>query len=505
MTIRLRATHSHSLPRLGWLAAIDFPAGEIRVVCGDGVEAGDGFVVEGVWDGPFHEGGFHRASHFYGSGLRIDEERVFVVPSHALVDRVLLARRGDLTFASNSLLLMLAATGDVLDPGRDYRSICNAIIAGVRNYDPMIPHGAAGTAPFRQGYRVPQIVDRNGCSREDLPAPRKFNSFDGYYRALILALENIVDNAGATARRNGITGFTSTSTGYDSAAVSSLAIEFGVTRCFTTFGGRNLDGAVLEDGRPVAEALGLEALELKPQIPDRWQERLLLAATPDGRESLYASMLERFAAQQDVTCLWSGYHGDKLWDRATSGRYLEENIYRGDMSGFNLGEARLDAGFINLCIPFMFATSVRDIVKISNLAEMADWQVGGGYDRPIPRRIAELHGVPRELFGQKKSVIMEYYTYCRNPDLAKEFRQYLAREQGFGTVDRLWYELAEKLDYWRARIPALSAIFPRQWSARETMRPGAANLANTLYVWAVNSATDVYARKCAVEMAGMGK
>ena len=216
-------------------------------------------------------------------------------------------------------------------------------------------------------------------------------------------------------------------------------------------------------------------------------------------------MLEQFAAQQDVACLWSGYHGDKLWDRATSGKCLDEDIYRGDMSGFNLSEVCLDAGFINMSIPFMFATSARDIVTLSNDAQMADWQVGGTYDRPIPRRIAESHGVPRELFGQKKSVIMEYYTYCRNPNLAKEFKEYLSGSRGLGAVNRFWYELAGKLDYWRDSISVQSALFPRQWSAREALCPGAANLANTLYVWAVNSAKDVYARNCAAELEGISK
>ena len=33
---------------------------------------------------------------------------------------------------------------------------------------------------------------------------------------------------------------------------------------------------------------------------------------------------------------------------------------------------------------------------------MRPWSVGGGYDRPIPRRIAEEAGVPRQHFGQRK-------------------------------------------------------------------------------------------------------
>ena len=33
---------------------------------------------------------------------------------------------------------------------------------------------------------------------------------------------------------------------------------------------------------------------------------------------------------------------------------------------------------------------------------MRPWSIGGAYDRPIPRRIAEEAGVPRDLFGQNK-------------------------------------------------------------------------------------------------------
>jgi hypothetical protein len=503
MTIKLRAKHSEALPRLGWLAVIDFRAQVVTVICGNSVEIGDEFVVEGVWDGPFQEGGFHRAHHFFGSGLRVDGEQVFVVPSHGLVDRVVLAKRGAVTFASNSLLLLLAATGDALDPEHDYRGCCKAIIAGVRAYDPNIPVAGSGKGGVWQGFHTPQVLDRSGLKREDMSPPRKFNSFDEYHYALQSALGAIMDNAGAATRDNPIASYTTTSTGYDSTAVSALAKEFGVTHSYTTFGGPTFDGKTLEDGRPVTSALGIKALELKPRKPDRWHEQLVLAATYDGRETLYANMFERFAAQQHVACLWSGYHGDTIWDRTTSGKYLEPDIRRGDMSGFNLSEVRLDVGFINLSIPFMFSSSIRHLVHISNLPEMANWQVGGDYDRPIPRRIAEHRGVPRELFGQKKSLIMEYYTYCRNPDLAKEFMQYLTSHQDFGLMARMWYRAAEQLDYWRKKISVLSVMFPQQWSARDALRPGASNLANTLYVWAVNNAKETYARNCADELQGV--
>lgn len=40
--------------------------------------------------------------------------------------------------------------------------------------------------------------------------------------------------------------------------------------------------------------------------------------------------------------------------------------------------------------------------KIAKSEAMRPWRLNTEYDRPIPRRIAEEAGVPRELFGQKK-------------------------------------------------------------------------------------------------------
>ena len=40
---------------------------------------------------------------------------------------------------------------------------------------------------------------------------------------------------------------------------------------------------------------------------------------------------------------------------------------------------------------------------------MTPWSVGGGYDRPIPRRIAESAGVDRQAFGQRKRAVAVWY------------------------------------------------------------------------------------------------
>ncbi|MDE5832358.1 MAG: hypothetical protein K2H64_05150 [Desulfovibrio sp.] len=40
---------------------------------------------------------------------------------------------------------------------------------------------------------------------------------------------------------------------------------------------------------------------------------------------------------------------------------------------------------------------------------MLPWTLGNAYDRPVPRRLAEEAGVPRELFGMRKA--------ANNPDI----------------------------------------------------------------------------------------
>ena len=108
------------LPRMSWWARVSRDTGHTHVCHGSAVETGSNFVVEGVWDGPFLEGRFHEAEHFFGSGIYVDENRVWLVPSHALVDRIVYALSGEELVASNSLALLLGYTGARLDPTCDY-------------------------------------------------------------------------------------------------------------------------------------------------------------------------------------------------------------------------------------------------------------------------------------------------------------------------------------------------------------------------------------------------
>lgn len=70
--------------------------------------------------------------------------------------------------------------------------------------------------------------------------------------------------------------------------------------------------------------------------------------------------------------------------------------------GKSFTEYRLRKGFAFIPVPIFGATYPASIFRINCQSEMKDWSVGGGYDRPIPRRIAEKSGIERGSFAIEK-------------------------------------------------------------------------------------------------------
>ena len=85
--VRFNTFANRELPRLAWLASVNWITGECFVEHGCLVETREEFFVEGVWAGSFAEGTFHRYKSFFGSGAvrNVSGEIVFV-PSSATVD-----------------------------------------------------------------------------------------------------------------------------------------------------------------------------------------------------------------------------------------------------------------------------------------------------------------------------------------------------------------------------------------------------------------------------------
>jgi hypothetical protein len=438
----LNAVPCAALPKLAWVASMPLSGGEVRVVHGCAVERADRWLVEGVWDAPFDLGEFHTSEAFFGSGLRVEDHRTAVAASTGLVDRLLyFVNDGRLTI-SNSLVTLLAVAGARLDLDHHYGPDCSASLRGLFGQPYGLRVDAASGIQFQQIYHGNLVVADGTVSIEMRSRPRAIDSFESYLGELRATLRRVRDNYLNAERRVPVRAYTTLSSGYDSAAVACLARELGVTECFTTRPDATRKGwASLEDGAAIADALGLEAHLLQPPSERTTaDEQYFLAPTQWGSELIFHDMARLIGNSGGTAVVFTGYHGDKVWDVATAGRYLADDIFRGDTSGLNLSEIRLESGFFNVAVPFLFARNIRALVDIARSPAMHPWRLGNDYDRPIPRRIVEEAGVPRSLFGREKRVVMSYYQQPFNPELRERYFLWLDEQLG---IDRLRVRASE--------------------------------------------------------------
>jgi hypothetical protein len=166
---------------------------------------------------------------------------------------------------------------------------------------------------------------------------------------------------------------------------------------------------------------------------------------------------------------------------------------RKDVSGLNLSEVRLAAGFINLAVPFMYGRNMADITGISRSSAMQPWSISQDYDRPIPRRIVEAAGVPRELFGQRKRAQVRFYGDPRDPVLRQEFRDYVATRTGIVRAQLRVTELLRSADH-AAMLLARRALRLRDTpSLMRLIAPDLFDRRSLIFVWAADSLASVYA------------
>ncbi|MBX3443071.1 MAG: hypothetical protein KF774_11755 [Planctomyces sp.] len=425
------------LPKLAWVARMDSRAKELRVWHGPAVEVGDGWFVEGVWDGPFEEGGFHRTEHFFGSGVRVEGDVVHFVPSTAIVDRILYFELDGALYASNSLLLLLAATGQRLDPDHDYRKDYNSLARGMQAYRRDLPVRPTNVTCIFQVVHEQLVVCEGEKRFESQSRVRDFASYEDYLGQVRDVLDRIRDNSLSPRRRRPMEAYTTSSSGYDSATATTLSQGVGVTKCFSSRRSNSalpkwLDRqAASDDGGPIATRLGMESLatEHDPR-GDQFNELLLLAGTTGSPELVFLSMCDRIEREAPAAIVFTGYHGDVVWDIDPGDECLDDQIVRGGISGLGLSEVRLKAGFVNLAVAFLFGRSIASLNRIARSPEMAPWRLGNSYDRPIARRIVESAGVDRNLFGQRKKAVLSNAEFPMGPQGRQRFLAHLQKAYG---------------------------------------------------------------------------
>jgi hypothetical protein len=183
-----------------------------------------------------------------------------------------------------------------------------------------------------------------------------------------------------------------------------------------------------DNGGEIAQLLGLNVTEYsRVGYKDLGAEWEFFAVGTGGEDCFFAPVESMFASRMFI----SGFHGDKVWDKNPA--KISDQIIRGDPSGADLEEFRLRVGFVHVAIPFFGCRAHGSINSISNSSEMDEWSVGGEYDRPICRRIAEEAGIARSSFGQKKRVMsrsfgnkgLEWYFGAWS---LRDFREYAERQ-----------------------------------------------------------------------------
>jgi hypothetical protein len=223
------------------------------------------------------------------------------------------------------------------------------------------------------------------------------------------------------------------SRGYDSTACAVLAAEVGCRDAVTldvTVEGRH------DSGEENARELGLDVSVHQHLFGDELPS--LTVGHVGSIDSTVAEFIatagrpgnivySTFSHRLQNRILISGAGGDPFWPRevsATSGMAMRAAYTRGTV------EFRLRVGFANLPLPIVGSRFIPAIASLNRSKEMAGFSVGGDYDRPVPRRIAEDAGLPRDAFGSAKTATA--------PEIAEDLHLFLDAARVVAERYRRW-------------------------------------------------------------------
>lgn len=402
---RLVYRKSDWLPRLAWCAQIKKNESEVIVHHGPWVETNESAFFEGAWSGDFEDFGFIDSVACCGSGGKLTNNGItFATPTHTCEGLQIIQHEEDI-FVSNSLAFVLVKADDSYREDypfyhHDFYSIIDGLDKYVRN------------VPTRKNRCVDLFYHCNVHINHDLSViekpkinPPAFSHYDEYVEFLRKSISEIVSNAASSCRIQPYRPLTSVSTGYDSPASSVLARECGCEEAITFVEARSEFPDRNDSGRRIGEKLGLRVRKFDSNsyrtAKQNFPEAEFLATGTGGEDVIMLPLEEVLPGR----LFFVGFHG-QAW--AKHNKNVSSKIIRGDGTGNSLTEFRLRVGFIQLPVPYLGCTRHPSIHAISNSQEMSPWsfeQKGPfrtGYNRPIPRRLVEEAGIPREWFGQSK-------------------------------------------------------------------------------------------------------
>jgi hypothetical protein len=384
------------LPPLSWLAAIDQSTRTVDVACGTSVVTSDDGFFEGTWVGDPGLRSLPASTTVFGSGVLVDEQGPLILtPSHTM-SGVFTQHEPFVLLASNSLVALLKATRAELDSDVDYPSRLYKVLEGV-NHSPIQLPTSRGTISYHHFWNLRTGSD-GAATRVAKPEEEPFRNYAEYRSRLSAATASLFANAG------GYSPCVSVSSGYDSTAVAVIAAENGCRRALTFRDGRKSKRTgdnIADSGEHTAARLGMDvrvfdraAYLSRDDLPEAE-----FLATGLSAEDVVMSAYEECLPK---SMLLTGTQGNGMW---RNGGNRRTDHSRAALDGCSLQEFRLRVDFCFAPLPVFGLSQRPSVMDISASREMRPYRVGGYYDQPISRRIAEEGGIPRGTFAVTKQAV----------------------------------------------------------------------------------------------------
>lgn len=386
----------------------------------------------------------------FATGMTIQKNLwSFVTPSHTL-ECLYLYRQTNQWSTSNSLALLTAYHKLIPPYSSHYGGIFASACLGIDDYQKALFRTNDGEV-LRILFDNIDISSAGHYTLRRKPMPPPFCTFEEYTEYLSETLRSAFLSAGSGI--NPYRPLATCSTGYDSASIAALSAKLGCHEAVTLV---NAKYGQSDSGRNIGELLGFKVFEYErsEKVCGSFESVADFLSTGMGGEDY---CYHGFSPMLHGRILLTGFHGDKIWDVNVIPSQL---IKRGDISGSSMQEYRLWNDFIHIPVPMIAARRHPDISAITRSLEMNPYKLNRRYDRPIPRRILEQAGVPRDLFGQhKKATSVPLY---RNSHLLIDAA---AREECNNAIPHNWicpirHYLASFLWFAGYRLHRISTYMP---------------------------------------------
>lgn len=389
-----------TLPPLAWCAQINKNSDTVVVFHGEMVETNPRGFVEGAWNDSFELLNFTEATVVCGSGGTLDDDNVRFSASTDLSCPLFSIVKDDSVFVSNSPVFIMTVAEEAPDALYPFYSYDLTAIWRQGLY---CPNGELKLRPdvsLRVHFATTMSVDKEGSTQFKphtlCDAPSDYSS---YHAMLVKEMTRVFENAQDPGRKSGYKPWAGISSGYDSSATAALASLAGCEDAFTFTDSRQKDPRQ-DSGAANTPYLGMTCTEY-----DRWHY-LKMGGRVDAEFAMFAvSATTPMAAMEDLLAgrmIITGSFGDIIWDTKSEFCHNLSRCWAKFAAGLGQIEFRLRAGYLSFAPAYIGARHNETIHRIINSEEMRDWSIGGKYDRPMPRRIAETAGLPRERFGMEK-------------------------------------------------------------------------------------------------------